>query len=152
MGAYLIRPRGARLCAIACICKMHVYEVYTAVGTYLGDTRLGDATAITSLALALGRHDPLYSERSNWSSLRLTAYRGVQLLASCSPSSFRTENHAVLRLRLRSRQYKLAAHAIHSLTPLEFALRCQVYKNFFNTPMMTSSHAFCSLYIQRYLS
>jgi hypothetical protein len=27
----------------ACICKMHVYEVYAAVGGHLGDTRLGDA-------------------------------------------------------------------------------------------------------------
>jgi hypothetical protein len=26
----------------ACICKMHVYEVYAAVGVHLGDTRLGD--------------------------------------------------------------------------------------------------------------
>jgi hypothetical protein len=27
----------------ACICKMHVDEVYAAVGAHLGDTRLGDA-------------------------------------------------------------------------------------------------------------
>ena len=26
----------------ACICKMHVYEVYAAVGAHLGGTRLGD--------------------------------------------------------------------------------------------------------------
>ncbi len=48
MGAYLIRLQGARLCARctlvcevhACICKMHVYEVYAAVGARLGDARL----------------------------------------------------------------------------------------------------------------
>src|ERR1700733_2643781 len=39
------------------------------------------------------------------------------------------------------------------LAPLESALRCQVCKDFFNTPMMTScSHTFCSLCIRRYLS
>jgi hypothetical protein len=27
----------------ACICKMHVYEIYVAVGTHLGDIHLGDA-------------------------------------------------------------------------------------------------------------
>ena len=26
----------------ACICKMHVYEVYAAVGVHLGGIRLGD--------------------------------------------------------------------------------------------------------------
>jgi E3 ubiquitin-protein ligase RAD18 len=40
-----------------------------------------------------------------------------------------------------------------ALAPLESALRCQVCKDFFNTPMMTScSHTFCSLCIRRYLS
>ena len=39
------------------------------------------------------------------------------------------------------------------LAPLESALRCQVCKDFFDTPMMTScSHTFCSLCIRRYLS
>jgi hypothetical protein len=34
----------ALVCEVhACICKMHVYEVYAAVGAHLGDTRLGDA-------------------------------------------------------------------------------------------------------------
>ncbi|OCL04313.1 hypothetical protein AOQ84DRAFT_226128, partial [Glonium stellatum] len=33
-----------------------------------------------------------------------------------------------------------------SLTPLEVALRCQVCKDFFDTPMLTScAHTFCSL-------
>jgi E3 ubiquitin-protein ligase RAD18 len=40
-----------------------------------------------------------------------------------------------------------------ALAPVESALRCQVCKDFFNTPMMTScSHTFCSLCIRRYLS
>lgn len=40
-----------------------------------------------------------------------------------------------------------------ALAPLESALRCQVCKDFFNTPMITScSHTFCSLCIRRYLS
>lgn len=39
------------------------------------------------------------------------------------------------------------------LTPLESGLRCQVCKDFFTTPMITScSHTFCSLCIRRYLS
>ena len=40
-----------------------------------------------------------------------------------------------------------------SLGPVESALRCQVCKDFFDTPMMTScSHTFCSLCIRRCLS
>ncbi|EXJ84024.1 hypothetical protein A1O3_04691 [Capronia epimyces CBS 606.96] len=40
-----------------------------------------------------------------------------------------------------------------ALAPLESSLRCQVCKDFFTTPMMTScSHTFCSLCIRRYLS
>lgn len=40
-----------------------------------------------------------------------------------------------------------------ALTPLDSSLRCQVCKDFFTTPMMTScSHTFCSLCIRRYLS
>ena len=39
------------------------------------------------------------------------------------------------------------------LAPVESALRCQMCKEFFDTPMMTScSHTFCSLCIRRYLS
>jgi len=39
------------------------------------------------------------------------------------------------------------------LAPLESSLRCQVCKDFFTTPVMTScSHTFCSLCIRRYLS
>ncbi|KAJ6021119.1 hypothetical protein N7540_006623 [Penicillium herquei] len=39
------------------------------------------------------------------------------------------------------------------LAPLECALRCQVCKDFFDTPMITScSHTFCSLCIRRSLS
>lgn len=39
------------------------------------------------------------------------------------------------------------------LMPLESGLRCQVCKDFFTTPMITScSHTFCSLCIRRYLS
>ncbi|KAJ5710191.1 hypothetical protein N7493_009783 [Penicillium malachiteum] len=39
------------------------------------------------------------------------------------------------------------------LAPLESALRCQVCKDFFDTPMITScSHTFCSLCIRRSLS
>jgi E3 ubiquitin-protein ligase RAD18 len=40
-----------------------------------------------------------------------------------------------------------------ALAPLESSLRCQVCKDFFTTPMMTScSHTFCSLCIRRCLS
>lgn len=40
-----------------------------------------------------------------------------------------------------------------ALAPLESSLRCQVCKDFFTTPMMTScSHTFCSRCIRRYLS
>src|ERR1700753_3025579 len=40
-----------------------------------------------------------------------------------------------------------------TLTPLEASLRCQVCKDFFTPPMITScSHTFCSLCIRRYLS
>jgi E3 ubiquitin-protein ligase RAD18 len=40
-----------------------------------------------------------------------------------------------------------------ALAPLDSSLRCQVCKDFFTTPMMTScSHTFCSLCIRRYLS
>ncbi|KAL8699138.1 MAG: hypothetical protein Q9224_001547 [Gallowayella concinna] len=39
------------------------------------------------------------------------------------------------------------------LSPLESALRCQVCKDFFNTPMITTcSHTFCSLCIRRCLT
>lgn len=39
------------------------------------------------------------------------------------------------------------------LSPVESALRCQVCKDFFNTPMITScSHTFCSLCIRRCLT
>ena len=39
------------------------------------------------------------------------------------------------------------------LAPLDVALRCQVCKDFFNTPMITScSHTFCSLCIRRCLN
>jgi E3 ubiquitin-protein ligase RAD18 len=39
------------------------------------------------------------------------------------------------------------------LSPLEAALRCQVCKEFFDTPMLTScSHTFCSLCIRRCLN
>jgi len=40
-----------------------------------------------------------------------------------------------------------------SFAPLDSALRCQVCKDFYNTPMITScSHTFCSLCIRRCLS
>lgn len=40
-----------------------------------------------------------------------------------------------------------------SFAPLDAALRCQVCKDFYNTPMITScSHTFCSLCIRRCLS
>jgi hypothetical protein len=43
-GAYLICLQSARLCEIhASVDKMHIYEVYAAVGAHLGDARLGDA-------------------------------------------------------------------------------------------------------------
>ncbi|KAJ5083548.1 Zinc finger RING-type [Penicillium angulare] len=43
--------------------------------------------------------------------------------------------------------------SLQLLAPLESALRCQVCKDFFNTPMITScSHTFCSLCIRRSLS
>ena len=42
---------------------------------------------------------------------------------------------------------------IKELAPVETALRCQVCKDFFDTPMITScSHTFCSLCIRRYLA
>lgn len=42
---------------------------------------------------------------------------------------------------------------LSALAPLESSLRCQVCKDFFETPMITScSHTFCSLCIRRYLS
>lgn len=42
---------------------------------------------------------------------------------------------------------------LNPLAQLESSLRCQVCKEFFTTPMMTScSHTFCSLCIRRYLS
>jgi len=42
---------------------------------------------------------------------------------------------------------------LKAFAPLENALRCQVCKDFFNTPMITScSHTFCSLCIRRCLS
>lgn len=41
---------------------------------------------------------------------------------------------------------------LSAFAPLETALRCQVCKDFFQTPMITScSHTFCSLCIRRYL-
>jgi E3 ubiquitin-protein ligase RAD18 len=42
---------------------------------------------------------------------------------------------------------------LRSLAPVESALRCQVCKDFYNTPMITScSHTFCSICIRRCLS
>lgn len=42
---------------------------------------------------------------------------------------------------------------VSSLGPVEGALRCQICKDFFDTPMMTScSHTFCSLCIRRCLT
>lgn len=42
---------------------------------------------------------------------------------------------------------------VSSLGPVEAALRCQICKDFFDTPMMTScSHTFCSLCIRRCLT
>lgn len=42
---------------------------------------------------------------------------------------------------------------LSAISPLDAALRCQVCKDFFTTPMITScSHTFCSLCIRRYLS
>ena len=42
---------------------------------------------------------------------------------------------------------------IKELAPVDTALRCQVCKDFFDTPMITScSHTFCSLCIRRYLA
>ncbi|KAG9251839.1 uncharacterized protein F5Z01DRAFT_662267 [Emericellopsis atlantica] len=42
---------------------------------------------------------------------------------------------------------------LSALTPLESALRCQVCKDFYTTPMLTScSHTFCSLCIRRALA
>ena len=42
---------------------------------------------------------------------------------------------------------------VASLGPVESALRCQVCKDFYNTPMITScSHTFCSLCIRRCLT
>ena len=42
---------------------------------------------------------------------------------------------------------------VSQLGPLEAALRCQVCKDFFNTPMITScAHTFCSLCIRRCLT
>ena len=42
---------------------------------------------------------------------------------------------------------------LSAIAPLESSLRCQVCKDFFNTPMVTTcSHTFCSLCIRRYLS
>lgn len=42
---------------------------------------------------------------------------------------------------------------VSHLGPVEAALRCQVCKDFFNTPMITScSHTFCSLCIRRCLT
>ena len=38
----------------ACICKMHVYEIYAAVGAHLGGTYLGDVLlALASLLLTI---------------------------------------------------------------------------------------------------
>ena len=43
--------------------------------------------------------------------------------------------------------------SLHQLGPVEQALRCQVCKDFFDTPMITScSHTFCSLCIRRCLT
>src|ERR1700761_6531519 len=43
--------------------------------------------------------------------------------------------------------------SLASFTPLDAALRCQVCKDFYDTPMITScSHTFCSLCIRRCLS
>ena len=43
--------------------------------------------------------------------------------------------------------------SIRQLAPVETALRCQVCKDFFDTPMITScSHTFCSLCIRRCLT
>lgn len=43
--------------------------------------------------------------------------------------------------------------SIPKLAPVESALRCQVCKDFFDTPMITScSHTFCSLCIRRCLT
>ncbi|KAF1810508.1 DNA repair protein rad18 [Eremomyces bilateralis CBS 781.70] len=43
--------------------------------------------------------------------------------------------------------------ALPEIAPLESSLRCQVCKDFFDTPMMTScSHTFCSLCIRKCLS
>ena len=43
--------------------------------------------------------------------------------------------------------------SVSQLGPVEAALRCQVCKDFFNTPMITScSHTFCSLCIRRCLT
>ncbi|RMZ90425.1 hypothetical protein DV736_g2344, partial [Chaetothyriales sp. CBS 134916] len=45
------------------------------------------------------------------------------------------------------------ATPLSDLMPIESSLRCQVCKDFFTTPMITScSHTFCSLCIRRYLS
>lgn len=45
------------------------------------------------------------------------------------------------------------ATPLASFAPLDAALRCQVCKDFYNTPMITScSHTFCSLCIRRCLS
>ena len=45
--AYEIRVREMHVRGMhACICKMHVYEVYTAVGPHLGATCLGDGLEI----------------------------------------------------------------------------------------------------------
>lgn len=42
---------------------------------------------------------------------------------------------------------------LHSLSQVDSAMRCQVCKDFYNTPMITScSHTFCSLCIRRCLS
>jgi E3 ubiquitin-protein ligase RAD18 len=42
--------------------------------------------------------------------------------------------------------------SLPTITPLEASLRCQVCKDFFDTPMITScSHTFCSLCIRRAL-
>ena len=42
---------------------------------------------------------------------------------------------------------------VAQLAPVEAALRCQVCKDFYNTPMITScSHTFCSLCIRRCLN
>ncbi|OKL57693.1 Postreplication repair E3 ubiquitin-protein ligase rad18 [Talaromyces atroroseus] len=45
------------------------------------------------------------------------------------------------------------ASSLPSVAPLESALRCQICKDFFNNPVITScSHTFCSLCIRRCLS